>query len=146
MLSRRDKRRLKRIESDPDPKRAIRLWLREIEAASLPASPGEVTQLRLTCVEVYCEPLAARITVAECIRRASAKTASGRGRGYPIHEACGRCPLKDIHRAMAPGFAPAPYRPFSIQRDQRQRAARSRLWKAGRLDSVPTIDSPNGEE
>jgi hypothetical protein len=109
--------------------------------------PGEELPERLRPDDtVDCGPFGARLTLAECVRRSSAKTASGAGRGYPVHERCQMCPMRDVHQAMIPTFNAPAFRPFNISKDRVQREARSRLWKTGQLDSVPTIDSPNGEE
>jgi hypothetical protein len=134
-------RRIHRATRDPELGRV----LLEYELRRRPRSPAEVTQLSIRVVEVYCEPMAARITVAECIRRASATTASGRGKGYPIHEACKPCPLREIHRAMSP-WTPPPFRAFNVNREAKQRRAKWKAIQSGAFGPVSTIDTPAGEE
>lgn len=96
---------------------------------------------------VLCVPEKTLIPLTECIDRANAATASGAGKGYPVHEACRTCPLREEHRAMVPTYEPRRYRPFNVSRESKERAARQKAWREGRLGRVATQDDPpSGDE
>lgn len=140
MLSKAERRALRQAYRAA-PSRELERLLLDDEKKRRPRSPGEVRQLLFHVVGVYCDPLAGRITIAECIKRQSAKEPSGRGKNYPIHEGCRACVLRDIHRAMSPGFVPAPYR-VNPNRLRKQRAAMGRAAQRGEFVRVPSMDEP----
>ena len=91
---------------------------------------------------VICLPLKATLSASSCVRQHDAKTASGRGRGYPVHPRCAACTTGAHRQSLlsAQGWHPPAYRPFNVHRDAKERAARARLWVQGLLDDVPTLD------
>lgn len=95
---------------------------------------------------VDCKPFECRLTLAECVRRQEAAEPSGAGKGHREYERCQRCEQASVHRAMIPEYVAPKFRRFNVSRENKGRAARSRLWKAGLLEAVPTLDSPTGED
>lgn len=92
--------------------------------------------------KVQCVPFSATLSASACARQHDAKIASGRGKGAPVHPRCAACGI-GAHRLailVAQGWRPPAYRPFNVNRDRAQRAARERLWLSGMLDDVPTLD------
>ena len=142
-MTRGDLRELRRIQR-LQPSGLLAEFLRRKEGHHRPlvSSP----QLVLALVTVECSPMHATITLAQCVARQEAKTPSGHGKGYPVHEACAHCPLREVHRALAGRFTPARYKAFNIAREAKQRAARQVLIRSGALDPVPTLDDPIADE
>lgn len=93
---------------------------------------------------VACPPFSATLSASSCATRHAARTASGSGRGFPIHEVCAACPLGRVRLnfLLREGWEPRKYQPFNIHRDAVQRAARERLRRSGALEPVPTLDTP----
>ena len=152
-MTRDDRRRvallLKTAKTDGAAVMAVREFIRVEEARSRRDAAVRIDPRQLALIDdvlVECIPDKGRIPLIRCLARQGARTPSGHGKGYPVHEACAHCPLREVHRTLAGRFTPARYKAFNIAREAKQRAARQVLIRSGALDPVPTLDDPIADE